>query len=160
MIEIDVDLVGCKPSTPNCLSHDHVRFGDWLAHQCSAKSRDKNQVRSVSSVQFSIKTAISMSLTSLSAPHLLKVPETRTARLVRRNHKRAELAGHPTIDGDVTDVIVITSNAPRIRGGAGDGIPNARHANPNPKASTMPSIDFMAYLVAPGFSPAPGHGRQ
>jgi len=42
-------------------------------------------------------------------------------------------------------VIVITSSAPRIIGGAGDGIPNARQAKPNANASTIPISGFIAY---------------
>jgi hypothetical protein len=41
-------------------------------------------------------------------------------------------------------VIVITSSAPRITGGAGDGIPNARQAKPNANASTIPISGFIA----------------
>jgi hypothetical protein len=41
-------------------------------------------------------------------------------------------------------VIVITSSAPRINGGAGEGIPNARQAKPNVNASTIPISGFMA----------------
>ena len=89
MIQKVVDLVGCMPKTLNFVSRDHVRFVDWQAHLCSAKSCSKNRIRSVSSIQFPIETAISVSLASLSAPHLLKVPEMRTARSVRPNHERA-----------------------------------------------------------------------
>jgi hypothetical protein len=56
-------------------------------------------------------------------------------------------------------VIVITSSAPRIIGGAGDGIPNARQAKPNANASTIPISGFMAYSSPRAFSPVAKHGR-
>jgi hypothetical protein len=48
-------------------------------------------------------------------------------------------------------VIVITNRAPRINGGAGEGIPNARHAKPNAKARIRPTTDFIG-CIPPGSS--------
>ena len=39
--------------------------------------------------------------------------------------------------------MAITRRAPRIKGGAGDGIPKARQANPIAKATERPIADFM-----------------
>src|SRR5260370_17146364 len=40
-------------------------------------------------------------------------------------------------------VTVITNRAPRINGGAGDGIPNAQQANPSVNANTRPITGFI-----------------
>ena len=50
-------------------------------------------------------------------------------------------------------VIVITSSAPRIIGGAGDGIPNARQAKPNANASTIPISGFIACCISTSVFP-------
>jgi hypothetical protein len=57
-------------------------------------------------------------------------------------------------------VIVITSSAPGISGGAGDGIPNARQAKPKVKASKMPIAALIAHPAAPASFPEVRDGRR